>query len=537
MSQEAASTKLRILVADGVSPEGLSPLTADDRFDVIFAEGWSRERFLQELASAEGLVVRSATRVDEDLLEAASRLRVVGRAGVGVDNIDLEAATRRGVPVLNAPEGNTISAAELTFALLLAMARHVVAADRSVRVGEWSRSRFGGQELRGKSLGLVGLGRIGAEVASRAQAFGMRVMAFDPYLSLERAEALNVDLLELGLLLELSDFVSLHVPLTPSTAGMIGREELARMKPSAMLVNVARGGLVDEGALAEALAAGGLAGAALDVYGNEPLSSDSPLRQAPNIVFTPHLGASTREAQDLVATEIATAVRDALLEGDLTRAVNAPALSGETLRSLRPLLDLGEKLGRLVFATSDQGMSGLEVRYGGEEPGSLRPLVASVMVGLLRDVIGGDHVNFVNAPHLAAERGIHLTSSSSGPHPVYGEYVEVTARAASRTTQAGGALLGRQHARILQIDGYRVNIVPEGTLLVLRNRDVPGVIGKVGTVMGEHGLNIASYTQARRTAGGEALAAISVDGPVPQEVVDALAEIAEVHDARVARLT
>lgn len=532
----SGTDRFRIIAADRVSQTGLAPLTEDDRFEVVRADDWDRARLKDELARSHGLIVRSATTVDAELLACADQLRVIGRAGVGVDNIDLAAATARGIPVLNAPAGNTVSAAELTMALILALARRVVAADASLRSGEWKKSRFAGIELRGKTLGLLGAGRIGGVVASRALGFRMKVLAYDPYLTKERAEDLGVDVVGLEELLDRSDIVSLHLPRTPDTQGLVGAAELARMKPSAYLVNVARGGIVDEDALAHALQEGIIAGAAVDVFAEEPLPAAHPLRQAPNTILTPHLGASTAEAQELVAVEIARAVHDALLHGDLSRALNAPAIGGEARRRLQPLLDLGERLGRLAAVLTEGGALSLEVRYAGPEADALKPLLPSVLVGLLGRVVGRDNINFVNAQHLAKSRGIKLTTSALSEHTPFGQFVEVRVKGQSGRTRIAGALLGEHHPRVVRIDDYEVNIAPRGSLLVLRNRDVPGVIGKVGTLLGAEGLNIGEYHQARRAEGGDALAVVSVDGMLPAALLDRLAELPEVSQARVAVL-
>jgi D-3-phosphoglycerate dehydrogenase len=524
--------RFTVVVADKVSPSGLQALTDDARFEVVFTVGEERGALEYALAEADALIVRSATKVTSELLAGAPGLRAIGRAGVGVDNIDLEAATARGVPVLNAPEGNTVSAAELTFALVLAAARHVPAADRSVRAGEWERARFAGIELRGKTLGLIGAGRIGGEVAKRARGFGMRVIVHDPYLSEERATRLGVSQVSMSEILERADVVSLHVPLTRSTEGMVGTAELARMKPTAFIVNVSRGGVLDESALADALTDGQIAGAALDVFASEPLAADSPLRDSPNLVLTPHLGASTAEAQELVAGEIAEAVKAALLHGDLSRAVNAPAIGGEALARLRPLLDLAKRAGRLARAITNGGLQSVEIRYAGEEADGLSSLLASVLVGLLSNALGRDRVNFVNAAHLARQRGIRLSTTRSERRPDYSEYLEVRIRADGGKAQVAGALLEGQHPRLVKVDGYRVEIVPHGTLIVLRNRDVPGVIGCVGTILGQHGLNIAEYHQARPVSGGDAFAAISVDGEVSADLVSELLAMGEVMKAR-----
>jgi len=539
MTTTAARTDTRdgqaewtVVVADRVSLPGLGALLDDARFAVVQAAGWEPEDFEEALAGAAGLVVRSATRVDDALLAKAPRLKVVGRAGVGVDNIDLEAATARGVAVLNAPAGNTVSAAELTLALVLSTLRRIAAADASVRAGEWSRGRFAGVELRGKTLGLVGAGRIGGEVARRARAFGAKVTAYDPWLSDDRAEEIGVTRVELDALVASADIVSLHVPLTETTRGMIGAEQIRSMKSGAFLINVARGGIVDEDALAAALADGHLGGAALDVYTGEPLSAGSPLREAPNLVLTPHLGASTAEAQERVAGEIAEAVRAALVDGDLSRALNAPAIGGEALRRLRPVLDLGRLVGVLAGRIATGPVRRVEVRYAGAHEDVLRPLASYVTMGLVGVAVGEDRVNFVNAVHLAESRGIEISRQHLVRRSDYTEFVEARVRTEEGTSSVAGALLGDQHPRIVRIDDYHVDVTPRGSLIILRNRDVPGVIGRVGTRLGEAGLNIAEYHQARRSQGGEALAAIAVDGEVDRELLESLRGVPEVTDAR-----
>jgi len=538
---ETDSETYRIVVADAVSASGLEPLTVDTRFDVVEAAGWPSERLHEALADAQALIVRSATRVDAELLAHAPRLKVIGRAGVGVDNIDMEAATAKGIAVLNAPAGNTISAAELTMALLLAAVRKVAGADRSMRAGDWNRKDFAGTELQRKTLGLVGAGRIGGEVARRARSFEMKILAYDPYLPEGRADDLGIHLVPLDELIETADIISLHVPLTATTRGIIGEEQLERMKRTSFLVNVGRGGLVDEDALARALHEGSIAGAALDVFHEEPLPDSSPLREAPNLVLTPHLGASTAEAQERVAVEIAHAVRGALLEGDLSRALNAPAIGGETLRRLRPLLDLGGRMGRLAFVLADGGIKRAEIRYAGGTPDEdevdpLRPLSAAVLTGILTDIVGGEEVNYVNALHLAEARGIRVATSQESRHRDYAEYLVATLEAEGGTVRVAGALLGEQHPRVVSIDGMDIDLPPHGTMIILRNQDVPGVIGRVGTLLGERQLNIADYRQSRRAPGGQAMAVVTVDGDVTQGALSALREIPGVRDVRMVAL-
>lgn len=524
--------RLRVVIVDPISASGLAPLVEETRIEVVERLGLKGPELAAALADADAVIVRSGTRITREALEQATRLRVIGRAGVGVDNIDVEAATERGIAVLNAPSGNTISAAELAFALLLALVRRVPAADRSMKAGEWDRRSFGGIELYGKTLGLVGAGRIGAAVAQRARAFGMRVIAYDPYLQADRAAELEIELVPLDTLLTRADVISLHVPLTDATRNLIGEAELRKMKPRSFLVNAARGGVVNEAALCRALSEGWIAGAALDVFEKEPPPPDHPLRSLPNVVLTPHLGAATLEAQENVAVEIADAVRAALLEDDFSRAVNAPALGGEAMQRLRPALDLAERLGRLIHVLADGPIRRLDVRYAGTADAALRPLLSSTLVGVLEGVVGRGGVNFVNAVHLAQSRGIVVTTTQLDRHADHAEYVEVEALTRAGPVLAAGALLDATHPRIVRIGQFRVDIRPRGALLVLRNRDVPGVIGKVGTVLGEAGANIAEYHQARLIQGGEALAAISIDEWIDEAALAQLRSIPEILDVR-----
>ena len=522
----------QVLVADDIASDGLAPLRVDGRFQLITRPGLKGDELARAIEEADAVLVRSATKITRESLARAGRLKVIGRAGVGVDTIDVEAATERGIAVLTAPSGNTISAAELTLALLLALVRRIPWADRSMKDGAWDRKSFSGTELYGKTLGLVGAGRIGGEVAKRTRAFGMHVVCFDPYLTSDRAKALDVELVALDDLLRRADVVSLHVPLTESTAGLIGEREIALMRPGSFVVNASRGGVVDESALVQALADGRLGGAALDVYEQEPLPKDHPLRALPNVVLTPHLGASTAEAQQNVAIEIAEAVRAALVDGDLSRAVNAPAVGGEEMRRLRPLLSLGQRLGKLAACLTDGAVERVEMRYGGAAENALQPLAAHTMMGVLAAAVGASNVNFVNALYLAEARDIEVQRVRLASHGAFSEYLEVRLFTRESETLVGGALLGQEHPRVVRIGDYHVDVVPRGTLVVLRNRDVPGVIGRVGTLLGGAGINIAEYHQARLEAGGAALAAISVDGRLRPEVQAQLRALPEVLEVR-----
>ncbi len=528
--------KYVVLIADAINAEGLAPLQQNGRFDLVEKAGLKGEDLARAIEGADAVIVRSGTRITRESLKYAERLKVIGRAGVGVDNIDVEAATELGVAVLNAPSGNTISAAELTMALLLALVRKVPAADRSMRAGEWDRKSFNGVELYGKTLGLIGAGRIGGEVARRARAFGMHVVAYDPYLTPERADALDIEPGTLEEVLKRADVLTLHVPLTEATANLIGENELKLLKKSAYIVNAARGGVINEAALVQALKEKRIAGAAFDVYEEEPLPAEHELRKLDNVLLTPHLGAATKEAQQNVAVEIAEAVRAALLDSDYSRAVNAPAIGGEEMRKLRPLLALAERLGVLAVALTDGAPERVELRYAGLIETALSPLTAAALIGILKDAIGKAGVNFVNAIHLAETRGIAVERSRIGAQADYREYVELRLSSKMQKTIVAGALLSETHQRVVRINGFLVDVPPRNTLVVLRNRDVPGVIGRVGTVLGNSALNIAEYHQARMEPGGDALAAVTVDGRVPPEIIEQLRNLPEVQDVRQANL-
>lgn len=526
--------RLRVLLADRIPATGLAPLQ-DDRFELLETTGLSGEELRSALAGVDGVVIRSTTTLDAAALEGSRRLRVIGRAGVGVDNIDVQAATSLGIAVFNAPSGNTTSAAELTMALILGAMRHIPGADRSMRAGEWDRKRFKGSELHGKVLTLVGAGRIGGEVARRARAFGMKVIAYDPYLREERAKQLGITIASLEDALRQGDVISLHVPLTDATRDLIGAGELGLMKPGAVIVNAARGGVLDELALVDALREGRIAGAALDVFDTEPLPADHPLRSLENAILTPHIGAATVEAQHNVAYEVARSVRNALLSDDFSGAINAPAVGSELIRSLQPLMALATRLGQLGRALAST-VEAVELRYaGGAAEEALRPLTAAAMVGILEDVVGRGGVNLVSALHLAESRGIQTRRVLLDPDADYAEHIELRIAGGGRETRVAGALRG-DHPRIVRIDAYPVDVRPSGVLVLLRNRDVPGVIGRVGTLLGEAAVNIGEYHQGRLEAGGEALAAIALDEKLSPDLIEALEGVRDVLSVRQVQL-
>jgi D-3-phosphoglycerate dehydrogenase / 2-oxoglutarate reductase len=529
--------RLRILVTDDVDPEGVALLRAEPRLEVVERPTLPPAELAAEIGGFDAIVGRSATRISAALLEQGDRLRVVGRAGVGVDNVDLDRATELGIAVINAPGGNTVSVAELFFGVLLSLARNVHRADAQMRQGGWPRSQLGGIELRGRTLAIVGLGRIGSEVARRARVFGLHLVAYDPYVPETRFEELGAERMpRLADALDRADILTVHVPLTAETQGMIGAAELARLNARAIVLNLARGGIVAEEALADALRGGRVAAAALDVFTREPLTEDHPFRTLPNLLLTPHLGASTLEAQRSVAVEACAAVRDALLTGDLSAALNASGIGGAGWAEIRPLLDLAERVGRLGCAMLPAPFTAVELRYSGPREDAPRPLLLAALQGALRNVVDQRAINLVNAQHVAEGRGIETAFTHVGGRSALGEEIELRLEGGDRVVRIGAALLGETHGRIVRIGAFRVDIAPRGTLLVLRNRDVPGVIGRVGTLLGEAGVNIAEYHQARLQVGGEALAAISIDSRISSEVLDRLCELPEVIDVRQAEM-
>jgi D-3-phosphoglycerate dehydrogenase len=524
----------RVVVADRVAEGGLALLAATPDIAVASFAGKPRDELERALAGAHALIVRSETRVTADLLTRAPHLRVIARAGTGVDNIDVHAATRRGIAVMNAPGANTVSAAEHALGLLLALVRHIPWAAEAMRRGEWDRKRFEGTELRGKTIGIVGLGRIGGHVAQLARAFGMQLIGHDPYLAPERAAELQVRLLPLEGLLRQADVVTLHVAHTEQTHHLINAERLRLMKPGAVLINTARGELVDESALAEAVEAKRIRGAAIDVFAVEPLPADSPLRRLERVILTPHLAASTAEAQERVSLEVCTAVRDALVTGDLSFAINVPGISGDLLRRLGPLLDLARRLARLALALVDGPVTSAEVDYGGKDEAAPRPVLMAAVEGLLL-AMNIEPVSVVNALLIAEERGIRYARKTGTPEPGFETTVGVTLETARGRVQVVGALVGNSHGRVIRIDDYHVDVAPEGWMLVIKNRDVPGVIGRVGTLLGAAGINIGSYHQARRAApGSDALAAITVDHPLTNGVLEELARAPDIVQVRLA---
>ncbi len=518
----------KILVADPLAEDGLERLRRAGEVTVVSKLG--EAELIQRIPDFDALVVRSETRVTAPVIEAGHRLRVVGRAGVGVDNIDVPAATRRGILVVNAPRGNIVAAAEHTVALLFALARWVPQADASVKRGEWTRSRFIGTEVRGKTLGVVGLGNVGSEVAKRGHGLEMDVIAFDPVVSVERAELFNVELVSLAELLERADFVTVHVPLVDTNRNLIGAPELARMKASARLINTARGGIVDENALADALETGRIAAAASDVFANEP-PGENRLLALPNFIATPHIGASTAEAQVSVAFDVAEEVA-AVLAGDLPRfAVNAPALPPEELAYLRPFAALAERLADLHAQLFGGRVGAIELDFEGEvAEHDVSLLVAAAIKGVLQRFTE-ERINAVNARLIANNRGIKLVERRNRAHSSYASLVTIRI---DGHEIAGTVLTGEPRA--VRIDSFRVDLVPVGRFLVSRHEDRPGVVGKVGSILGEHDVNIASMQVGRDAPRANAMMILAVDDRVAPDVLQRLREVGGMSDLRYVEL-
>jgi D-3-phosphoglycerate dehydrogenase len=527
----------RILVAEPVAPAGIDVLAAAHETDV--RPGIDRASLLRALGEGDGwdaIVVRSQTRVDAELLAAAApRLSAVGVASVGTDRIDIEAATRAGVMVVNAPTGNTVAAAEHTMALMLALHRRIPAADASIRAGEWERSRHTGAELRGRTLGVIGLGKIGKAVARRANGFEMRVLAHDPYLTAEQAAEHGAKLVGLLELLGRADVISVHTPLTPQTRGLIGRAQIEAMRPGARLLNVARGGIVDEAALADALASGQLAGAAVDVYATEPMSPDNPLRSAPNTVLTPHLGASTAEAQDRVAVEMAEQLLEALAGVTPIYAVNAPAVAADVAPRLRPYVELGRRLAILARQLSPAAFDCIALAYAGEIAGwDPSPIRTAVLSGIL-EAVTDQRVNAVNADLVAAERGLAVRESRTDASGAWASLLSLEAGEGEDALRLSGSTAhGRPH--LAAVDGFEIDAELAGRMLVTRHHDQPGIVGAVGTILADAAVNISSLELSRLSEHGEAMMFVSVDQSVPEAVLDALRGVAGILEVRVVEL-
>jgi len=531
----ASAASLKVLIADHLSQDGIDLLKSEDGLSVEVKTGLSPSDLAAMIAPYDGLVVRSATKVTAEVIAHASRLKVIGRAGVGLDNVDVNAATKRGIICMNVPGGNTISTCEHAWSLLMAMARQIPQADAHVRAGKWERSKFVGTELHGKTLGIVGLGRIGSEVAKRAQAFGMRVLAYDPFLVPERVQQLEVQVVPFAQLLRESDFITVHTPMTAQTKHLIGAKELAQMKKGVRLINCARGGIIDEAALHQALVSGTVAGVALDVYETEP-PVDNPLLKLPQVVCTPHLGAATAEAQLNVAIEIAKQVADCLLGRGIRNAVNMPSIDGAALKVLEPYVRLGERMGSLASQLLKTQISEIRVTYVGEVTAhETAPVTLAILKGVLEPMVG-DSVNYVNASFIASERGVKVVEAKANRSEEFANLIAIDVRSDGANLLVQGTLSARREPRIVTIDRYNVEASPTGYMLVLKNHDRPGLIGQLGTVLGEADINIAGMTNGRDAPGGTAITVINVDNEIPEKILAKVKTLKHVIDATLIKL-
>jgi D-3-phosphoglycerate dehydrogenase len=524
-----------ILVTDDLGREGLALLdqATDVQYDVVKLP--SRARLIEIIPEYDAIITRSGTPLDAETIRAARRLQIIGRAGVGLDNVDVDAATRQGILVMNTPGANTLAATELTMALLLALCRRIPQADASVRRGEWKRSQFIGIQLHQRTLGIIGLGRIGSRVATRAQAFGMSVLAYDPYIAEEIAERLHVELVgELDELLTRADVITVHTPLTDETRGMIGAAQIARMKPGAFIVNCARGGIVDERALYEGLVAGKLGGAALDVYSEEPPRAEQ-LRQLlalDNVVVSPHIGANTYDAQQEVARQIVTQVLEALRGVNFNNVVNLPFAEGLDYRAIQPYMTLAEKIGALQMQLMRGRIERVEITCQGEHiQKMIKPLTVALLKGLLYPILR-DAVNYVNAPYLAAERGIVIAQAHHTSAEGYSNVITARVSSTQETRVIGGALFLHTQPRIVLLDNFRLDALPFGWALVMHSRDVPGVMGSVGTLLGRHNINIAHWHMGRDGSGQHQLSFINIDTPATEAILAELRALPNIIEVR-----
>jgi D-3-phosphoglycerate dehydrogenase / 2-oxoglutarate reductase len=517
----------RILITDPLSDQGIEKLLQAPDVEVLQKTNLTPGQLLEEIAEADALLVRSQTKVTAEVIQAGKKLKAIGRAGVGVDNIDIPAATSKGIIVVNAPDGNTISTAEHTFAMMISLARNIPQGYKSTIQGEWKRKNFVGVELNNKTLGIVGLGRIGTEVAKRAKAFNMKVIAFDPYLTDERAQKIGVHKGSVDDVITQSDFITVHTPLTKETRHLINAEAFERMKPGVRIINCARGGIIDEAALYEAIQRGRVAGAALDVFETEP-PGEHPLFSLPQVIATPHLGASTREAQENVAQDVSEEILHILRDQPFKNAVNLPSIPADLQEKLKPYQVLAEKLGGFAIQVADGALDEITITYSGElteiDPA---PLTRIILKGALSCYLSD--INYVNAPYLAKERGVRVTEQKVSNSRGFTNLITVETKTDHEVTKVAGTLLNGLGPRIVQIDRYSVDVQPEGHLLLVQHNDRPGAIGRVGTILGSHDVNIATMQVGRKDIGGHAIMMLTVDKPVEETLLDSLEELEEIE--------
>ncbi|MEA3305450.1 MAG: phosphoglycerate dehydrogenase [Candidatus Omnitrophota bacterium] len=525
----------KILISDPLAEEGIKILEKEKGFKVDVKPKLPPDELKELIKDYDALIIRSATKVTAAIISKAEKLKIVGRAGVGLDNVDINAASKKGIIVMNAPAGNTISTAEHTMSLILALSRNIAQANISIREGKWERKKFMGSELYNKTLGVIGLGRIGAEVAKRALSFKMKVLAYDPYFSEEKSKKLEVELTDFKTLLKQADYITLHTPMTGETRHLIGKEEFRLMKQGARIINCARGGIIDEEALNEALESSRIAGAAIDVYEKEP-PTDNPLIKRPNVIATPHLGASTEEAQVNVAIDIAESVRDAILDKGIRNAVNAPSIDPEMLKNMRPYLRLAEKIGLLQAQLTNDRIRRVKIKYIGDVTEyDIAPITMALVKGLLSPILQ-ETINYMNALLIAKNRGIEIMESKTTEIMDFANAIAVTIETGKGKNLVMGSLFTKTDPRIIRINNFYVDLVPEGHLLYISNKDMPGVIGDIGTILGENNVNIAGMTFGRIKAGGDAITVLNIDNAPGQEVAEKLCKTKNINDVKIMKL-
>ena len=520
---------MKVLVTDGMSKEGLAILESAEGLDLDIRKSTPKEELAGIIGGYDAIIIRSATKLTADLIEAGKNLRVIGRAGIGVDNVDVEAATKKGIVVMNTPEANAITTAEHTITLMLSLARQIPQAHASLKAGKWERSKFKGTEIYGKTLGCIGLGNIGKLVAERALGLKMNVIAYDPFLSKEAAEKIGVELVSLDELLKRSDIITIHTPLTPETKDLINKDTLEKTKKGLVLINCARGGVINEKDIAEAIKSGRVAGAAFDVFVNEPPEEGNPLLGLDeNVVFTPHLGASTEEAQTKVGVAIAEQIVDFLKNGVVKNAVNMPSVSLDVLKTMKPYLNLAEKLGSLQGQICKGGVKELHMEYDGEVSElDTAPITVAALKGFLTpmmDVV----VSYVNAPVIAQERGIKVIESKSSQAEDYRSLISIKVKTEEGESHVSGTIFGKEEPRFVRINGVTIDVVPKGYLLVSENNDRPGFIGAMCSILGDNGVNIGLLHLGREAIGGRAIVFTNVDSPVPAKVIEKISSLPDI---------
>ena len=525
---------MKVLISDNLSARGVEILKKAG-LEVDARSKTSVEEIEKIIGDYDALIIRSATKVTAGLLEKAGKLKVIGRAGSGLDNVDIPAATKKGVVVMNTPGGNTVTTAEHTIGMIFACARMLPQAYASLKAGKWEKKKFEGVELYDKTLGIVGLGAIGGVVANRCGAMGMKILAFDPFISAEKAKQLGIELADLETIWKRSDFITVHTPKTKETAGMINKDTIAKMKDGVRIINCARGGIVNESDLYEALKSGKVGGAAFDVFEKEP-PENHPLLTLDNFIATPHLGASTKEAQKNVATAVAEQIVDYLVAGTVRNAVNVPSVPADQLPTLSPYINLAERMGLFIGQLAEGGLTQVAVEYSGEASNiKQEPITLAALKGVLTPTLQ-ENVNYVNAPLIAKDRGIEVKVSKSSEATEYTSLVILRLRAGDKVVSAAGTLNSRKEARIIQVDNFPMETVPAGDMLVLMNNDKPGVIGGIGTILGQNGINISRMQFGRESQGGRAMSVVSVDSPISDGLMDKIRQLPNVLSAKMIRI-